>query len=229
MTEVKLDETIVNEMAKVGVMYGHKKSKTHPRMKPFIIGNRNEIELLDPEAILFGLQKAIEFLKTKVKDGGVVLMVGSAPAASGTVLAFAKEFNLPYVITRWLGGTLTNFEAILKRVHYYQDLRAKQEKGELDKYTKKERARFGEEINKMSKSFDGLIGLNRLPDVLFVVDIKEHETALKEATKLKIPVVAIMDTNDNVDLVDYPILANDHAKASIDWVFDKVREGIKTN
>ncbi len=227
MADITLNETVIAEMAKVGVMYGHKKSKTHPRMKPYIVGNRNEIELIDPEATLLGLEKAIEFLKEKIQKNGIILVVGSAPAARETVLSFAGTFNLPYVVNRWLGGTLTNFQAIEKRVQYYQGLRVKQERGELSKYTKKEQSKFNEEIGKMSESFDGLLKLNRLPDAILVVDIAAHETAVREGKKLKIPIVAILDTDDNLDLVEYPILANDHAKMSIEWIFAKLQEGIK--
>src|SRR3989344_4167858 len=230
MTEVKLDESLITEMAKVGVIYGHKKSKTHPRMRPYIACQRNEIELIDPEATLAGLDKAVEFLKEKVKPGGggLVLLVGSNPAAQAAISDLAKEFNMPYVVTRWLGGTLTNFPVISKRMQYFQDLRAKAEKGELAKYTKKERAKFNKEVGKMTISFEGLIKLTRVPDVLFVVDIDAHSTAVREARRLKIPIVAIVDTDDDPDLVSYPIFANDHAKASIEWIINKIREGIKT-
>ena len=228
MTEVKLDENLITEMAKVGVIYGHKKSKTHPRMKPYIAGQRNEIELIDPEATLLGLKKAIEFLKERARPGGLVLLVGSNPAAQNAVLEFAKEFNMPYVINRWLGGTLTNLPVISKRMQYFQDLRAKAEKGELAQYTKKERAKFNEEVGKMTISFEGLLKLTRVPDALFIVDIDAHSTAVREARRLKIPIVAIIDTDDDLDLVDYPIFANDHAKASIEWIVNKLKEGLKT-
>ncbi|KKU90803.1 MAG: 30S ribosomal protein S2 [Candidatus Jorgensenbacteria bacterium GW2011_GWA1_48_11] len=214
-------------MVKAGVIYGHKKSKTHPRMRPFIAGNRNEIELLDPEAIFGGLAKAILFLKEKVKAGGSVLLVGTNPAAKSSVLSFAQGFKLPYVVTRWLGGTLTNFAVLNKRKQYYNDLKVKKESGALAKYTKKEQLEFSNEITKLAKFFDGLENLARLPDAIFIVDIKEHETAFREAKKTNVPVVAILDTDDDTDDVAYPIFANDHSKSSIEWVMEKIKEGIK--
>lgn len=229
MADIKIDEAKITEMAKVGVIYGHKKSKTHPRMRPYIAGQRSEIELIDPEATLFGLEKAVEFLKEKMKPGGLLLLVGSNPAAQSAILAFAKELDMPYVVNRWLGGTLTNLSVISKRMQYFQDLRAKAEKGELTKYTKKERAKFNEEVGKMTISFEGLLKMTRIPDALFIVDVEAHSTAVREARRLKIPIVAIIDTDDDPDLVDYPIFANDHAKSSIEWVVNKIREGIKTS
>ena len=227
MAENNISEELIKEMANLGVIFGHKKSKTHPRMRPYIGASRNEIELLDPQATLAGLAKAIEFLKEKVKSGGLVVVVGALPAAREAVKTFAEKFNFPYVTTRWLGGTLTNFKIINQRLVYYQDLKAKKESGELGKYTKKEQLKFNEQIKKLAEFFDGLINLKRVPDALFVVDINEHDTAVREARRLKIPIVAIIDNDDDPELVDYPIFASDHAKSSIEWVMAKVKEGVE--
>ncbi len=224
-TETENKEMVL-AMAKAGVLYGHKKTKTHPRMKPYIGGRRNEIELLDPETALKSIENAAEFLKAKVKEGGLILFVGTGAATKGAVRAFADALKAPYVTFRWLGGILTNFKVLHQRSAYYQDLKAKQEKGELAKYTKKEQLDFAKEISKMSRMFDGLELLSRLPDALFVVDIEEHETAVREARRLHIPVIAIIDTNDDPRQVDYPILANDHAKASVEWVTELLKKSI---
>jgi len=224
-----IQNDMVAEMAEVGVIFGHKKSKTHPRMKPYIGGNKNEIELIDPEATFLGLQKAISFFKESVKKGGLMLLVGTdAPAKEG-IGNFASIFSFPYVVTRWLGGTLTNFSAISSRLKYFLDLKERKEKGELSKYTKKERQEFDKDIGKMTKTFGGLTKLSRLPDIIFVVDIKTHKTAILEAHKMKIPIIAIVDTDDDPTLVDYPIFANDHNKQSIEWVFNKIIEEVKPN
>lgn len=214
-------------MAKAGVFYGHKKTKTHPRMKPYIGGRRNEIELLDPEMVLKTLDEASKFLKEKLASGGLFLFVGTKPAAKESVRAIAEELKMPYVIFRWLGGTLTNFKAINQRSNYYQDMKGKIEKGELSKYTKKEQMEFAKENAKMSRSFDSLALLTRLPDAVIVVDPEENDTAVAEAHKLNIPIIAIMDTNDDPALLKYPIFANDHTKSSIDWIFNKIREAMK--
>lgn len=214
-------------MAKAGIFYGHKKTKTNPKMKPYIGGRRNEIELLDPEVVLKSLEKASEFIKEKIGQNGLVLFTGTKPAAKESVKALAEELKMPYVIFRWLGGTLTNFKAINQRSNYYQDLKSKIEKGELAKYTKKEQLEFAKEVAKMSRFFDGLQNLNRLPDALIVVDPEENETAVREARKMKIPVVALLDSNDDPTLIEYPIFANDHTKSSVDWIFGKIKEAIK--
>lgn len=222
-----LNEEIISEMAKAGVIYGHKKSKTHPQMRPYIAGTRNEIEFIDPAATLSSLQKAIEFLKEKIRAGGLVLLVGTSPAAKNAIEEFAREFKFPYVTTRWLGGTLTNFKVLNDRKIYYETLKVRKEKGELAKYTKKEQLKFNKEIAKLSRNFDGLANLSKIPDVLFIVDIDEQRTAVREARRMHIPIVALVDTDDNVSLVDYPIFANDHAKSSIEWAIGKITAGIK--
>lgn len=227
MATETIDNDLIQEMAKAGIFYGHKKTKTNPKMKPYIGGRRNEIELLDPEVVLKSLEKASEFIKEKIGQNGLVLFTGTKPAAKESVKALAEELKMPYVIFRWLGGTLTNFKAINQRSNYYQDLKSKIEKGELAKYTKKEQLEFAKEVAKMSRFFDGLQNLNRLPDALIVVDPEENETAVREARKMKIPVVALLDSNDDPTLIEYPIFANDHTKSSVDWIFGKIKEAIK--
>jgi len=227
MKENIITDELIKEMANLGVIFGHKKSKTHPRMRPYIGLSRNEIEILDPQATLTSLAKAIEFMKEKIKSGGLIISVGTLPAMREAIKEFSVKFNLPYVTTRWLGGTLTNFKVIGQRLAYYQDLKAKKESGELGKYTKKEKLKFNEQIKKLSQVFDGLINLKRLPDAVFVVDIDEHDTAVREARRLNIPVIAVIDSDDDPELVDYPVFASDHTKSSIEWIMAKIKEGIE--
>lgn len=215
------------ELAKAGVILGHKKSKTHPRMRPFISGTKQEIELLDPEAVLLHLEKAVAFLKAKSEiTVPLVLCVGTSPAARIAVETFAKEHNFPFVVTRWLGGTLTNYKMIMGQVKRYLDLKAKQAAGELSKYTKKEQAEFSKDIGKMSKSFNGLVQFTRLPDVVLIVDTTHEDTAVKEARHMGIPVLGIQDTNDDPDDADVSVLGNDHSKTSIEWLLAKLEEGV---
>lgn len=225
-TETQNNDTVL-EMVKAGVLFGHKKTKTHPRMKPYIGGRRNEIEFLDPEITEKSLNIAAEFLKQTVKASGLILFVGTRPAAKASIQSFAEALKAPYVTFRWLGGILTNFKVLNQRSTYYQDLKVKHEKGELSKYTKKEQLDFSKEVSKLSRIFDGLQALTRLPDALFVVDIEEHKTAVREAQRMHIPVVALIDTNDDPAGVEYPIFANDHTKASIEWVIEAVKKKIE--
>lgn len=222
-----IDEEIIVEMAKNGVIYGHKKSKTDPNMRPHISVNRQEVEIINPLSVLDSLEKAGEFLKSLADEKKLVLFVGTIASARESIFDFAREFNAPYVTSRWLGGTLTNFKIIRERIDYYRDLKEKKQKGEFDKYTKKERLDFTKEIGKMSEIFEGLLKLERVPDAIFMVDAKEHSTAIREAKRANVPVVAIVDTDDNPKTVDYPIFANDHSKKSITWVIGKLIEQIK--
>lgn len=218
---------MLNELAQAGVVFGHKKAKTHPRMRPYISGTRQEIELLDPEAIEKSLTAATNFLKEKLAKGGIVMCVGTSPAAKDAVEAYAKAHKFPFVTLRWLGGTLTNGKVMMGRIKHFLDSKVKREAGEFAKYTKKEQSVLNKEIGKLEKSFSGLVQYMRMPDVLLVVDPDREMTAIKEAKLMKVPVVAILDTNDNPDLVDYPIFANDHSKASIEWVLGKIAEVAK--
>lgn len=224
--EMDVNNSMINEMAQAGVIFGHKKSKTHPRMKQYVGANRNEIELIDPTAVYSSLSEAVEFLKEVAGKGGIVLLAGTTPPAQAIIEKFAKDFSYPYVTHRWLGGTLTNFSAISSRMKQYEEMRGKRP-DELAKYTKKERLEVSKAVNSMSRYFDGLLPLTRLPNAILVVDSEAHETAVREARKLGIPVVAVMDTNDDPDKIDYPIFANDHSRESIQWVFDRIREEMK--
>jgi small subunit ribosomal protein S2 len=215
-----------NEMIEAGVIYGHKKSKTHPKMRPYIFSTRNGIELIDLKAILAALDKIKEFLKEKTAKGAVVFMVATQPAAQKLIEDFAQKHNFPYMTERWLGGILTNFKVINQRMNYYLGLKNKKEQGELDKYTKKERVKIDKELIKMTKAFSGLITLNKLPDILFVIDAGNHKTAINEAKIMGIPTIAIMSTDCDPAAVEYPIPANDHSKTSIEWILKYLEPGI---
>lgn len=229
MTNIQITNELAIEMANHGVLFGHNKSKTHPKMKPYVGATKNEIEILKPEATLYSLHKAAEFLKEIVAKKGMVLIVGTNPSAKEAVLKLANKFEFPKVVNRWLGGTMTNFNIMKERLKYYQSLKLRKEKGELSKYTKKEQMGFSKELGKLSVKFDGLVKMERLPDAIFVVDIKTHAIAVREAIKANIPVIAIIDTNDNPQKISYPIIANDHSKTSVNWIVDKILEIIHTN
>ncbi|MCX6788807.1 MAG: 30S ribosomal protein S2 [Candidatus Jorgensenbacteria bacterium] len=224
--EKEMTSEIVSELVSAGVIAGHKRSKTHPKMKPFIALNRNEIDFLDPDSTISSIDDAVEFIAGRLGPEDFMLCIGTTVPARETLLAFAEHFQFPYVITRWLGGTLTNFKVINDRMKYYVDLKAKKEKGELDKYTKKEQLKFSEKIIKLSVSFDGLLKMTKLPAIVFVIDPAVNDTVVKEAKLLKIPVVAILDTNDNPKEINKPIFANDHTKQSIEWVMNKIKTGV---
>lgn len=226
MTIKPITEEIVRDMVQSGVIFGHKKLKTHPKMKRFVSGTKNELELLNPASSWESLGTALAFLEEVAAKGGTILFTGTTAPAKKKVESFAKEFSYPYVVTRWLGGTLTNFSAIRGRALHYENLKEKKEKGAFEKYTKKEQHDFSEEIGRLSRFFEGLSLLKKVPEAIFVVDAKAHETAIREAKKLGIPVVAVIDTNDDPSKIDYPILASDHGVKSVEWVMQKVGEAL---
>ncbi len=213
---------VLEEMMKVGLFLGHKKSKTHPRMKSYIYATRNGIEIIDISRTLESLEKALEFIKSKVSKGGSVIMVGTTPVAKQAVKEQAEKMGFPYVVERWLGGTLTNFKTLSKRIAYFKKLKADRAGGKLEKYTKKERLDIDREIAKLDLNFSGTENMESLPQVMFVVDATHNMIAIKEAKKMRIPVVAIMNTDLNPEIIEYPIPCNDRTKEGIKWVLDKL-------
>lgn len=229
-TSEKQDLQLLEEMIKAALMYGHKKTRTNPKFKPFIFTNRNNIEIIDLNLTLDKLEQAVEFLKNKIKEKATILVVATQPAAREAIEKLTKEFNFSYINSRWIGGLLTNFNVLSKRIEYFKKVQADFEKGEFEKYTKKERQKINKNISKMKKLFSGLENLTKRPDVVFIIDpsIKGHRTAVREANRIGIPIVAILDSDDDPNLVAYPIPANDHAKISIDWLVNKIIEKLKS-
>ncbi len=224
------DLKTIQEMMMAGLMYGHKKSKTNPKFKSFICATRNGIEIIDLNQTLSALKSAIEVIKNQIKEKGLILFVATQPAAEETVENFSKKFNFSYINDRWIGGLLTNFKVISQRLEYFKKVQIDFEKGEFDKYTKKERLMINRNIHRMKKMFTGLENLTKLPDVIFIIDpsSKGHTTAIREAQKMKIPMIAIIDSDDNPDLINYPIPANDHAKTSIDWIIKQIETNLES-
>lgn len=215
------------ELLKAGVHFGHKTSRWHPKMAPFIFGERAGVHIVDLEKTQAQLKEALEFVRGLGREGKVLLFVGTKKSAAALIKKYAQEINLPYVDRRWLGGTITNWGEIYKVVRKYLDLKTKQERGELSKYTKKEQVDFGKEIERMKQLVDGISSLVKIPDALYVVDLKQEETALREANQKKVPIVALCDTNVNPDDVQYVIPGNDDAVKSIELITKLVAEAYK--
>lgn len=214
-------------MMKSGVHMGHAKSKNHPSMAPFIFGIRNTISIIDLTATKEKLAKAIAFIKDVVGRGGLILLVGTKPAARGVIAEIGQKTKMPYFTERWIGGTLTNFKEIARRVEYLERLEKERASGDFEKYTKKERMKKEEEIQRLKKFFDGIRTLKRLPDAVCVIDITHDDTAVREARRKGIPIVALVDTNSNASLVDWPIPSNDDALPAIRYMMGKIGEAIE--
>jgi len=231
MAETKSKKTSLNlkteEMAQAGLHFGHKSSKIHPKMKPYLYGVRNGVHIIDLEKTAEKLKEALSFMKEAVADGKIILIVGTKIQAKALVKQTAEECGLPYITERWLGGTLTNFETIKKRIDYFKDLERKKKEGGLENYTKKERIKFDEELKNLEIKFGGIKILDKVPDIVFVLDMQKDDLAIKEAKAKDVKVVALADTNVDPTLADYPIPANDDAMLSAKYILEKVKEVIK--
>jgi len=224
--ELKKEKAIEN-LFKVGAHFGLIRSRRHPSAKPFIFGVKNKIEIFDLEKTTESLEKAKEFLKGIVAGGGQVLFVGGKNEALSAIEDGANKAGMPYVAGRWLGGTLTNFPEIKKRISKLEDLTSQKEKGELGKYTKKERLLIDREIINLQRDFSGITIMRSLPKALFIIDSKRENIAVKEADKLKIPVVSLSSSDCNLREVAYPIPGNDASKASIQFFVNEIVSAIE--
>jgi len=222
--EINLD---VEEMAKAGLHFGHRTSRLHPKMLPYIFGTRNTVHIIDLEKTKEKLREALDFIQKLISEGKTLLVVGTKIQSKNLVESFAKEFDLPYVSERWLGGTFTNFSVIRKRVEYFKELERKKKEGELEKYPKKERMKIEEELRELEKKFGGIKNMESLPEAIFVLDMKKDSLAVKEAKRVGVKVIGISDTNCDPTLADYPIPANDDAISSLKYILEKVKEAIK--
>lgn len=215
------------DLLEAGVHYGHKKEKSSPRARQYIYTIRNNIYVIDLEKTVVQLTAAIDYIKKAILDGKIVLFVGTKNQAKESVKKLAQNLKMPYVVERWLGGTLTNFESIRKSLKTLTDLETKIQSPEFTLYTKKERKRIEEKKLKLNLLFDGLREMKKLPDALFIVDTAKESVAVSEARKIGIPIVGICDTNANPDLINIPISANDESEKSIGLILEKLEEGIK--
>jgi small subunit ribosomal protein S2 len=215
------------EMIDAGVFYGRKKSKTNPKMRQFVMGNRGGIEVINLEKTEESLIHAVAFVTEKIRNGGMALFVATEPAAEMSAIAMAKKFGMPYVSNRWIGGTLTNFKIIAARVEHLKKIRTDLASGALDKYTKKERVEIDREIHRLEELMGGLETMSREPELLIMIDPTLHTTAVREARIKKIPIVALANIDADPDLIDYLVPGNDKAKKSIEWFFSKMEKAIE--
>ena len=214
----------VKELLESGVHFGHQTRRWNPKMKPFIFDARNGIHIIDLSKTLTQLEAACDFLAETVCKGGKVLFVGTKKQAQQAVKETAKDCNQYYVTERWLGGTLTNFATIKRSIARLKEIEKMEADGSINHYVKQEQAVIRREVARLHKYFDGIRAIERMPGAMFVVDIKREHNAVAEARKLKVPVVALVDTNCDPDLVDYPIAGNDDAIRSVRMILATVSQ-----
>jgi small subunit ribosomal protein S2 len=216
----------LEELLEAGCHFGHQKRRWNPAMTKYIYGERDGVHIFDLAKTKDGLEKACEFLQGLVKNGGKVLFVATKRQAAGFVKEHAIKLGMPYITVRWMGGFMTNFGHLSKSLHKMADLKAKREAGELKKYTKRERLLIDRDITKLEKFFGGVADATKLPDALFVVDTHREDVAVREAVRMGVPVVGIVDSNSDPSLVDYVIPANDDAVKSIELIVNTVAEAM---
>lgn len=202
---------IIKELLEAGVHFGHPKKRWNPKMAPYIYTLRNGIYIIDLEKTAELLLKACEFVRDVAARGEYILFVGTKRQVQDMIAEQAGRCGMFFVNNRWLGGTLTNFQTIRKSVARLKEIQAMKENGQFDRLTKKEKARLEKELFKLNRNLGGIVEMEKLPSALYVIDPKREEIAVREANKLKIPVVAIVDTNCDPDPIDYPIPGNDDA------------------
>ena len=212
----------VKELLDAGVHFGHQTRRWNPKMKPFIFDARNGIHIIDLSKTLNQLDSACNFLSETVRKGGKVLFVGTKKQAQQAVKETAKECGQYYVTERWLGGTLTNFATIKRSIGRLKEIEKMEADGSINNYVKQEQSMIRREAARLVKFFDGIRTMDKQPGAMFVVDIKREHNAVAEARRLKIPVVAIVDTNCDPDLIDFPVAGNDDAIRSVRMILATV-------
>ena len=211
------------DMLKAGMHFGRKRTVFNPAMERYVFTVRDGICIIDLLKTQAQLRNSTEFLKKTISDGKLVLFVALTKQSSESVKDLAESLNMPFVIDRWLGGTLTNFKVMSERVKKLEEMEKSQKSGELDKYTKKERTVFAKELEKMQTKFSGLKKLTRLPDAIFVSSLKESELPVHEAKIAGVKVIGIANTDSDPGDIDYVIPANDRSKKSVDLILEAIK------
>ena len=227
------NDTIVEKMFKAGAHYGYSKTRRHPSVSKYIYATKNKVDIINLEKTTIMLESALLFVKNLGAQNKTVLFVGTKPEAKVTTKDMAESLNMPYVTERWIGGTLSNFTEIKKRITELENYRKDSTTGGLDKYTKKERVVMAKKMEKLTRYYSGLIGLKKAPDALFVIDARSEHIASTEARKSGIPVIALVNSDSNIKSLDYPIVANDAGIPSIKFFVTAIgnayKEGLSAN
>ncbi len=228
MEEITTQLIPYEDMLKAGMHFGRKKTVFNPGMGKYVFTVRDGICIIDLLKTQDQLKEAIDFLKKNVQEGKLVLLVAPTKQSSESVKALALDLGMPYVLDRWLGGTLTNFKVINSRVKHLEEMERQRATGALDKYTKKERLLFDRLLAKMSRNFEGLKKLTRIPDAMFVTSLREGQLPIKEAQAMGVKVVGIANTDANPKTINYVIPANDRSKKSVDLLVERISLELKS-
>ena len=222
-----MEEITIKQLLEAGVHFGHQTRKWNPKMKRYIFAAKNGIYIIDLQQTLLLLNEAYEFVKNIVSEGGVILFVGTKKQIQDIIENNAKDCMMPYVKNRWLGGTLTNFDTISKRIKRTDEIEDMERNGVFEKLPKKEVLGIQNEYQKLNYNMGGIRQMKKLPDALFVIDPHKEEIAVKEAIKLGIPIIAITDTNCDPDTIDYVIPGNDDAIRACNLICGAISKAVK--
>lgn len=227
MQKIEKIDPMIEKMFEAGAHYGYSKTRRHPSVSSFIYTTKNRTDIIDIEKTKEMLDKALLFVKELGSKNKIVLFLGTKPEAQNIIKTIAESLNMPYVIERWIGGTLSNFVEIKRKITELETYNKESVSGELEKYTKKERTKMAKDMKKLSRYYSGLIGLKKIPDALFIIDSKEESIAAIEAKKSKVPVIALLNSDSDMKEITYPILANDSTIPSIKFFTEKIAQGYK--
>ncbi|MBT8485772.1 MAG: 30S ribosomal protein S2 [Phycisphaerales bacterium] len=221
-----MPDSLVKDLIDAGIHFGQRRSSWNPKMGPYIFGERNKIHIIDIRQTIKGLLLAKRFLQNTVSSGKDVCFVGTKRQARACVEKYAMDVSMPYVIERWLGGTLTNFRTIRERLKRLEELEHLVDSGEIDTYSKKMTSQLLREKRKITRNLQGIRNMNKLPGALVVVDVRREVNALREARSLGIPTICLIDTDGDPDMVDIPIPGNDDSMRSIEVVIRELCDAV---
>lgn len=219
-------EVTMKQLLEAGVHFGHQTRRWNPKMSPYIYGERNGIHIIDLRQTVLQVAEAVDFARDVAVEGGSVLFVGTKKQAQAAVAEHATRSGQPYVNFRWLGGMLTNFRTIQKRIFYMRELSRMEESGDMDSLPKKERLKLRRELAKLELNLGGVVDMARLPQAVLIIDVNTEATAVKEADRLGIPIIALVDSNSDPDAVDYLIPGNDDAIRAADLIAGAIADAV---
>lgn len=219
--------TKMKELIDAGLHFGHETRRWNPKMKPYLYTQSNGIHIIDLRQTVVLLENALSFVRSTVAEGGKVLFIGTKKQARASIARHAEAVGMPYVNFRWLGGMLTNFQTIRQRISYMKELESEENSGEMQSRPKKERLRLRRDLQKLRQSLGGVRDLGELPSGVFVIDVNAEETAVREATRLGIPIVALVDSNCNPEPITYPIPGNDDAIRAAELICSLVSDACR--
>ena len=227
LNEIHFGQALIEEMFRAGAHYGYSKTRRHPSVSSFIYATKNKGDIINLEKTGVLLTTAMEFVKSLGARGKTLLLVGTKPEAQVAIKNAGEALNMPYVVERWIGGTISNFSEIKRRINELETYRKENAEGGLDKYTKKERVVMAKQMEKLAKYYGGLVGLKKTPDALFIVDSRSEHIATTEALKGDVRVVALVNSDSDIKGIDYPILGNDASIPSINLFTEAIVKAYK--